>query len=276
MKKLFSLVLALMMIFSMAVFASAEETDLAADGWNVNNDNFLGWTKEGDEIVGDFNVGWENGDDMRLWKDMITDFNNFRLEIKLDANNMTSPAISIMGVRIEPDGNGGDGHQVYLKTNNTEGFEGRNETYDWFKAANGNVQLVIARKDGGDLHVLIVGESNDTVVGDTKLLTIQVTNETPTVAIMVYRGCASFSDMTLVEGTDVELPTESKPAEPTEPADPDPTETEPAEPKPTQPEPTDPAGNNTPNNNSVGLIIAIVAVVVAAVVAVIIIRKKKA
>ncbi len=273
MKRLFHLMLALLMAFSLAVIASAEETDLAADGWSVANDNFLGWSKEGDEIVGDFNVGWENADPMKLWKDMITDFNNFRLELDLTANNMTSPAIAVMGVRMEADGNGGDGHQVYLKTNNTEAFEGRNQTYDWIKAANSKVHLTIARKDGGDLHILIVGESNENVMGEYKLITVAVTSETPTVEIMAYRGCARFGAIALTEGDAVELLSEPKPVEP--PAtDPPATEPQATEPDPTEPKPTEPAEKN-PKDNSIYLIIAIVAVVAVAAVVIVVIRKKK-
>lgn len=279
MKKLISLFLALMMVVSLVAVVSADEGDLAADGWSVANDNFLGWTKEGDEIVGDFNIGWENAEPMKLWKDMITDFNNFCVELDLTANNMTSPAISVMGVRVEADGNGGDGHQVYLKTNNTEGFEGRNQTYDWIKAANSKVHVTIARKDGGDLHILIEGESNENVIGEYKLITVEVTNETPTVEIMAYRGCARFGAITLLEGADVELPTEPTP--PTEPpTDPpaDPTDA-PADPTDAPADPTDAPADPTeptePDNGSTGLIIAIVAVIVIAVVVVVIIKKKK-
>lgn len=279
MKKLISLFLALMMVVSLAAVVSADEGDLAADGWSVANDNFLGWTKEGDEIVGDFNIGWENAEPIMLWKDMITDFNNFCIELDLTANNMTSPAISVMGVRVEADGNGGDGHQVYLKTNNTEGFEGRNQTYDWIKAANSKVHVTIARKDGGDLHILIKGESNENIVGELKLITVPVTNETAKLEIAVYRGCARFGAITLLEGTDVELPTEPTP--PTEPpTDPpaDPTDA-PADPTDAPADPTDAPADPTeptePDNGSTGLIIAIVAVIVIAVVVVVIIKKKK-
>ena len=279
MKKLISLFLALMMVVSLAAVVSADEGDLAADGWSVANDNFLGWTKEGDEIVGDFNIGWQNAEPIMLWKDMITDFNNFCIELDLTANNMTSPAISVLGVRVEADGNGGDGHQVYLKTNNTEGFEGRNQTYDWIKAANSKVHVTIARKDGGDLHILIEGESNENVIGEYKLITVEVTNETPTVEIMAYRGCARFGAITLLEGADVELPTEPTP--PTEPpTDPpaDPTDA-PADPTDAPADPTDAPADPTeptePDNGSTGLIIAIVAVIVIAVVVVVIIKKKK-
>lgn len=279
MKKLISLFLALMMVVSLAAVVSADEGDLAADGWSVANDDFIGWTKDGDEIVGDFNTGWVNAEPMMLWKDMITDFNNFCIELDLTANNMTSPAISVMGVRVEADGNGGDGHQVYLKTNNTEGFEGRNQTYDWIKAANSKVHVTIARKDGGDLHILIEGESNENVIGEYKLITVEVTNETPTVEIMAYRGCARFGAITLLEGADVELPTEPTP--PTEPpTDPpaDPTDA-PADPTDAPADPTDAPADPTeptePDNGSAGLIIAIVAVIVIAVVVVVIIKKKK-
>lgn len=281
MKKLISLFLALMMVVSLAAVVSADEGDLAADGWSVANDNFLGWTKEGDEIVGDFNIGWENAEPMMLWKDMITDFNNFCVELDLTANNMTSPAISVMGVRVEADGNGGDGHQVYLKTNNTEGFEGRNQTYDWIKAANSKVHVTIARKDGGDLHILIKGESNENIVGELKLITVPVTNETAKLEIAVYRGCARFGNLTVTEGDAVELPTGSEVPPPTEtptdpPADPtdapaDPTDA-PADPTDAPADPTEPA---EPDNGSTGLIIAIVAVIVVAVVVVVIIKKKK-
>lgn len=282
MKRLMSLFLALMMVVSLAAVVSADEGDLAADGWSVANDNFLGWSKEGDDIVGDFNIGWENAEPMKLWKDMITDYNNFCVEVDITANNMTSPAISVMGVRVETDGNGGDGHQVYLKTNDTEGFEGRNKTYDWIKAANSKARVTIARKDGGDLHILIVGESNENVIGEHKLIVIPVTNETPTVEIMAYRGCARFAGLTVTEGDSVELPTEpAAPPAPTDPAPTDPAPTAPAptdpaqtNPAPTDPAPTDPAGQKD-DGSSTGLIIAIVAVVVVAVVVVVIIRKKK-
>ena len=307
MKKLISLLLALTMLLCLGVAAyadEAEDTWAPIEGWSVTNDNYLGWSQEGDEIIGDFNIGWENAEPMKLWQDMITDYNNFRVELDMTANNMTSPAIAVMGVRIEADGNGGDGHQVYLKTNNTEGFEGRNQTYDWIKAANSKVHIVIARKDGGDLTVLIVGESNSAVQGEFKLLTIPVTNETPTVEIMAYRGCAKFANLTVTEGEGIELPTEptvdtpttppagdsgegngdnngneTDPTQPSNPGNSDNTNTQPTSPStPAGNDNTDaPQDNNDAGNNNTGtiiLIVAIVVVVAAAVAAVIIIKKK--
>ena len=295
MKKLISLFLALTMLLCLSVAAYAVVGDWApVEGWSVTNDDYLGWSQEGDEIIGDFNIGWENAEPMKLWQDMITDYNNFRVELDMIANNMTSPAIAVMGVRVEADGNGGDGQQIYLKTNNTEGFEGRNQTYDWLKAANAKVHIVIARKDGGDLNILIVGESNSAVQGEFKLLTIPVTNETPTVEIAAYRGCAKFANLTVTEGEGIELPTEPTGDTPTTPPAGDSgNETDPTQPSNpgnsdnTQPtSPSTPAGNdntdapqdnNDAGNNNTGtiiLIVAIVVVVAAAVAAVIIIKKK--
>ena len=244
MKKLISLLLALTMLLCLGVAAyadEAEDTWAPIEGWSVTNDNYLGWSQEGDEIIGDFNIGWENAEPMKLWQDMITDYNNFRVELDMIANNMTSPAIAVMGVRVEADGNGGDGQQIYLKTNNTEGFEGRNQTYDWLKAANAKVHIVIARKDGGDLNILIVGESNSAVQGEFKLLTIPVANETPTIEIMVYRGCAKFANLTVTEGEGIELPTEPTVEVPIDP--PEETPTDPPEEIPTDPPAEEPGDN---------------------------------
>lgn len=274
MKKLISVCLALVMLFSLVAVVLAEEGDLAADGWSVANDNFLGWTKEGDVITGDFNVGWENVEPISLWKDAITDFNNFSVEMDIVAGNMTSPFIRVMGVQIEPDGNGGDGNQVYLKTNNTAEFAGNNKTYDWLKAAGCKVHITITRMDGGDLTVQIVGASSDSVAGESKTLTVEATNPSAVLEIGVFRGSAQFGGVTVANGDEVVAPTEPEPTEPSEePTEPEETKaTEPIQPEPTEPAKTDPDGGNT----VIWIVIAAVAVVAVVVVVVVVGKKKKA
>lgn len=272
MKKLISLCLALVMLLGLAAVASAAEGDLAADGWSVANDNFLGWTKDGDVITGDFNVGWENVEPISLWKDAITDFNNFSVELDMTAGNMTSPFIRVMGVQFEPDGNGGDGNQVYLKTNNTADFEGRNQTYDWLKAAGCKVHITITRVDGGDLTIQIVGASSDSVVGESKTLTVEATDPSAVLTIGVFRGSAQFSGLKVANGDDVVAPTEPAPTEP--PTNP-PTEPTPTNPAPTDPAPTQPADTDKDGGDSTVIWIVIAAVAVAAVVVVVIVVSKK-
>lgn len=275
MKKLIGLFLTMALLLSLTAVVYAADADLAADGWSVANDNFLGWTKDGDTIVGDFNVGWENVEPISLWKDAITDFNNFSVEVDMTASNSTSPFIAVMGVRIETDGNGGDGNQVFIKSNNTENFDGNNKTYDWVKAAGCKAHVTITRVDGGDLTVQIVGESNDAVAGETKTLTVETTAEAAKLEIGVYRGCAKFEQLTVRNGDDVVAPTDPAPTEPDptdpEPTDPKPTDSKPADPKPTEPAVSDPG--DADNSSIVWIVIAGVAV--AAVVVVALIAKKK-
>lgn len=274
MKKLISVCLALVMLLSLAAAVSADEGDLAADGWSVANDNFLGWSKDGDVITGDFNVGWENAEPISLWKDAITDFNNFSVEMDVTASNMTSPYIRVMGVQIEADGNGGDGNQVYLKTNNTADYEGNNKTYDWLKAAGCKVHITVTRMDGGDLTVQIVGESSASVAGESKTLTVEATNPSAVLEIGVFRGSAQFGGLTVANGDDVVAPTEPEQTEPSEePTEPEETKAaDTTEPEPTEPAKTDKDGGST----VIWIVIAAVAVVAVVVVVIVVGKKKKA
>ncbi len=268
--------LALALLLCTCVSAFADAPTLADEGWNVANDNFLGWTLDNGVITGDFNIGWENAEPISLWQDMITDSDNFSVSLNMTASNATSPFIAVMGVRVEADGNGGDGNQVYLKTNNTEGFEGNNVTYDWLKAANCEVHVTIVRIDGGDLQIQLIGASNEAVSGETKTLTVPVTNESAELTIGVYRGCAKFAGLTVLEGEDVTAPTEPVPTEPT-PTEPAPTEPKATEPKATEPKATEPAPTDKPaesSNDTLWIVLA-AAVVVVAVVVIVVVKKKR-
>lgn len=273
-KAIFCTGLVLALLLCACVYAFADEPTLADEGWNVANDNYLGWTLTDGVITGDFNIGWENAEPISLWQDKITDFNNFSIELDLTAGNATSPFIAVMGVRIEADGNGGDGNQVYLKSNNTVDFEGNNVTYDWLKAAGCEVHVTITRIDGGDLQIQLLGASNEAVSGEIKTLSVPVTTESAELTIGVYRGCAKFAGLTVREGEDATVPTEPAPTEPA-PTEPSATEPAPTEPKATEPAPTAPIeepGNDS--GNTLYIVLAAAAVVIAAVV-IVVVKKKK-
>lgn len=283
MKRMICLLAALMLMFGMLTcVASATEDAVAADGWSVVNDNYIGWTMDGGVITGNFNIGWENADPnpISLWKDLLTDENDFTLDLDMKAGGSDSPAISLLGVRIEADGNNGDGNQVYLKINNTEGFDGGNKTYDWLKAAGSKVHITIWRIAGGDLTIRITGESSASVIGETKTITVTPAATGPEVKLYVFRGCAEFGHITLSEGVsevpEVTQPTQPKPTEPAA-TEPKPTEPEATEPKATDPAPTDPTQPKPATDDSVlWIVISAVAAVLIVVAVVVIIKKKKA
>lgn len=279
MKKLIGFCLVLAVLLSLSAAALAAEGDLAADGWSVANDDFLGWSKDGDTITGDFNVGWENAEPIALWKDAITDPNKFSVELDVTASNMTSPYIRIMGVQIEADGNGGSGNQVYLKTNNTADFEGNNKTYDWLVAAGCKAHIIITRVDGGDLTVQIIGASSESVAGETKTLTVEAAEESARLEIGVFRGVAQFGGLTVANGDDAVAPPEAtEQAEPTDqPTAPEETPAQqtsaPNTPGPDTSRPSDTGKNDS--SHVVWIVIAAAAVAAVVVVIAVVGRKKR-
>lgn len=264
----------LLVIGLIPCLASATEDAVAADGWSVDNDNYLGWSMEDGVITGDFNTGWENHEPIRLWKDYITDIDNFTLELEMTASSMTSPYLAVMGVRIEADGNNGDGNQVFLKSNNTEAFDGNNVNYDWIKAANCKVHITVWRIDGGDLTIRITGESDANVSGETKTLTVAPGAELAAIEVGVFRGCAQFGNLKLADSVE-EIPEEPVVTVPTEP---EVTQMQPTEPKGTAPQttnPSEPAEGEVPAPSYIGAWIAIAAAVVIAVVGIVLVCKKR-
>jgi hypothetical protein len=246
-----------------------EESPLAEDGWTVEADG------NADLVEGDFS-GWEIIDDKLnsikgKWMDMeniiiakrlLTDVDNFSLQLILDTDFFSSPCIEILGIRLELDGNHGDGNQVFVKKDSV----GAGGEDSWFACEDDIVYVNLSRKDGGKLQLTLWGEGNPTPIE----LAWDVAEETDVVKLIVFRGEASFLNISVGDPDKEHIKPDLSNVEPEEPEDP----IDPEDPKdPTEPKETKKKGCNSSINQTTFLMFTIFSFVL---IAFYVIRRKKA
>ena len=182
MKRTIAFVMALLLTVTLlpaAVFAAGSPADA---GWNTDGGNFTGWTLEGDTITCDYPTSVGNH---RIWKQLLTDPNNFALSMTVTNDNKSSTYIQLLGVIVELDSNNGNGNQTFLKVNG--------QNYDWHNGTNCRFDLRISRKDGGKLKVELVGAG-----GSPAEVTCSANGSGADVELGMYRGGKTvFENITL-------------------------------------------------------------------------------
>lgn len=156
MKKLISVVVALVLVFGLAMTASA--AGLADNGWSSDSE-FSGWTQNDDGSMTLVHNDGTGANDNRIMH-AIEDPENFTLTVKVDSETNSRPIIKMLGIIIELNAENGNGNQFFVKN-----YDGRNwNNFDWLTAEGCAATFVLSRANGGSLKVTITGEGNETPV----------------------------------------------------------------------------------------------------------------
>ncbi len=261
MKKLFALLLAVLMLSACAVTVLADGESLGDLGWENDDGDFTGW-----QVVDEanFSVSYYDANTTRVWmENAITDLETFTVTLDMTASAYTSPYIKVMGIELELDGNNGSGNEVYPKLNQ--------KTYEWYPANDCQCSITIYRESGGDVHFIVYGKDNSTPY----VLSAAPVREHGKIELGLYRGTARFEKISVENG---KVPEVTEP-EITLPQETDPPKTEPQETKPTEPQATKPVADEPSDNEPVNpLVWAIIGVSVVAVVAIVLLlipKKRK-
>lgn len=276
MKKLLSLCLVFLLAVGLSLTVYA---DSPADyGWRGDNNRFDGWYADDEFNLG---VDYSGTAAMRVYKDVLTDRENFLITMNIETSEETSPYVKVLGLRIELDGRGGGGDQIYMKIY-SEGTKQRTN-YDWIPAEGGVSTLKVQRNGGGDATVTVIGEGAKT----PWQVTVPIGEERNDLELgMDAYGWVDFMNITILEGEEAEetvpettvaeeVPETTEALEETEPE----TTAVPEETTPVTtaaPEETVPVAPNPGNPGNTALIVGICMMVAALViVAVVFLRKKK-
>ena len=173
-----------------------KDSPLKEDGWNVEAEgeatlvegDFSGWEIV-DGKINSIKGKWMDMENIVLSKKLLTDINNFSLQLVVDTDFFSSPCIQILGVRLELDGNHGDGNQVFVKKDSV----GAGGEDSWFMCKDDIVYVNLSRKNGGKLQIVLWGEGNV----NSLELSYDVAEETDIVKLIVFRGEAKFMDITV-------------------------------------------------------------------------------
>ena len=173
-----------------------KDSPLKEDGWSVEAEgdatfvegDYSGWETV-DGKINSIKGKWMDMENIVLSKKLLTDINNFSLQLVVDTDFFSSPCIQILGIRLELDGNHGDGNQVFVKKDSV----GAGGEESWFMCKDDIVYVNLSRKDGGKLQIVLWGEGNV----NSLELSYDVAEETDIVKLIVFRGEAKFMDITV-------------------------------------------------------------------------------
>ena len=161
-----------------------------ADAWKVDGSNTAGWKIAGDSVTGTYSEMKSHS----ISRNCIEDLRNFRLEMDIASDNVSSPYIRVMGMELELDANNGDGNSVFIKLNGA--------MLDWYGAQGTMIHLTIERKSGSELRITLQGKGNATPMN----LTAPALSASSVVQIGMYRGgvvkITSFSCVATGDGSD--------------------------------------------------------------------------
>ena len=154
-------------------------------GWETDEINgtkdFTGWvTIDGENISADYATTTGNH---RIWKNLISDQENFFASLELTADNTSSGYVKVLGQTLELDGRNGTGEQLGVKLNGT--FR------EWIPAAGGKAMVYLSRKAGGDVIVGILGEGSQTLY----TANISSVEDNDNLEIGLYAGAVSFEEI---------------------------------------------------------------------------------
>ncbi|MBQ8587175.1 MAG: hypothetical protein IJ453_03720 [Oscillospiraceae bacterium] len=164
-------------------------------GWHSDSEDFSGW-KALDEA--NFSAAYAEVQNHRVWKELISDPENFSVDLDVANDNTSSTYIKVQGISLELDSNNGSGNQTFMKVGGVN--------YDWLSGNGCKFHVTIARSNGGDLNVTVTGAGNETPF----TATASPTENNENVELGLYRGVASFREISVTNGAAEE------PAEPTE------------------------------------------------------------
>lgn len=204
MKKLATVLLALTMVFVLAIGAAAAGP--ADNGWSSESE-FAGWTYAEDGSMTLIHNDGSGVNDNRILH-AIDDPQNFTVTVYVDSETNSRPVISLFGINIELNAENGNGNQFFVKN-----FDGSNwNNFDWLDANECKVEVVLSRENGGDLHVVVRGEGNDNPI----TMDVAIPEPDSTMLALQMYGCGNHAQggiatfrvtFPAVGGTDPEPPT---------------------------------------------------------------------
>ena len=156
MKKLISIFLALTLVLSMSMVASA--ATLSDNGWQDDDGQFDGWTLNND---GSMTLVYDNGsgtNDNRMWHS-IENAADFEITVNVDFENNSRPVIKAFGAVISLNSEGGNGNQFNIQTLDASGSWVQ---HDWMNATECIATVKLVRENGGNLKVTVTGKDNAT------------------------------------------------------------------------------------------------------------------
>lgn len=205
MKKLISILLALTLVLGLATVASA--ATLSDNGWRDDDGQYDGWVLNAD---GSMTLTKSNATDNandRIWHN-IEDANNFEISITVQAGADCRPAISLFGLFVALNSEGGIGDAFFIQNMDSTGNW---NNFDWVHAEDGVATVKLVRENGGNLKVTITGKNNE-----ANPLTMDMAIGNPSannVELMMFRsdrhpqgGVATFSARFGAEQPPVEEP----------------------------------------------------------------------
>ena len=161
-------------------------------GWATDEESFNGWTAtDAKNITADASKasyeGW-------IYKDLITDLENFTVFLDLVPELESSGSVKILGVELELDARHGHGNQVCVKLDRAD--------KGWLEAQGRAAHIELKRVAGGAIDITITGAGNDKPVR----FSVSAAEESARVSLCVYAGVTSFRNITVVT-PDQPLPT---------------------------------------------------------------------
>ena len=116
MKRLMASLLALAMLFALLPLGLAAAEGNPGDyGWQTDDGNFSGWSAtDADHFSGNYS---NMANYARMWREVLRGQNNFRISMDVTASNRTRVYMKLLGVKLELNGTGGTGNQLFVKLN---------------------------------------------------------------------------------------------------------------------------------------------------------------
>ncbi len=172
--------------FSNILVQGVEGQNVGDYGWHTDevdgSENFIGWSSlDGVNIAADYATTVGNH---RIWKDLISDQKNFALRLRLTVDVDSSAYLKLLGQSLELDARGGNGDQVFVKLNGNG--------QDWLAAEGRVVDVLLMRRDGGEIVVSLVGDTIETY-------RMTPSEESENLELGIYAGKAEFKSINVRE-----------------------------------------------------------------------------
>ena len=149
-------------------------------GWESDSADFTGWTADSG---GNMTVTYDVATNSRIWQELLSDKNNFTIDLDVRNDKTSSTYVKIFGVTLELDSNNGSGNQTYIKL----GGKG----YDWLSGSNCRFHVNISRENGGVLMFTVTGENNAVPFSNS----VAAADTNAALELGLYRGVTTFANI---------------------------------------------------------------------------------
>lgn len=145
----------------------------ASFGWQTDNDDYSGWAAA-DAANLKLDYASSSGNH-RVWKALLTNQNDFTLDMDMKGDATCSQYLRLLGVTIEANSTGGSGNQTCLFIDGSG---------DWIDALGTEIHIKVERSDAGKLNITATGKGNPT----PRTVSVAAKEENENVEVGAYRG----------------------------------------------------------------------------------------